>query len=133
MWQEDDPWAGRNFAAAVFARDYGCLSFTWDWAAQFLALEPPTMSDDYFGNEHSEHPAASAPNSQGDSEGIPKPRAPLAGAVHSVLDEFTERRRRPPTQRSSSETVSIPTSPPTQPSVSHTRSGHRGGDTSKKS
>ena len=30
-------WAVRYFAGAVYAHDSGCLSSTWDWAAQYLA------------------------------------------------------------------------------------------------
>ena len=90
---------------------------------------PPALFDGYFGAVHKEHPAAPAPNSQGDSEGIPKPALLRPSAVPLLRDKILRRRRHAPTQSNSPETMSNRSPPQNHPSVSQPRCGHRGEET----
>ena len=129
MWAERGSWAVRYVPGAAYARDSCGVSSTWDWAAQSLGLKPPALFGGYFGAVHKERPATPAPNSQGDSEGIPKPALLRPSAVPLLRDKILRRRRHAPTQSSSSETMSNRTPPQNHPIVSQPRRGHRGEET----
>ena len=80
-----------------------------------------------------ERPATPAPNSQGDSGGIPKPATLLPSAGPPLPEEPSRRRCRAPAKRNSPEATSNPTLPGNPPSVSQPRGGHRSAETPKKS
>ena len=111
-------WAGRLSAAAVYARDNGCLPPAWDRAAQSPALESPALLDGYFGTERPGNAALPAQSPQDISEGASESARLLSGAVPLDPEGTPNRRRHPPTQRSSPDNASAPTPRPTQPSVS---------------
>ena len=123
--KEHGPWAVRYFAAAVYARDTGCVPFAWDWATQSMVLKPPTLFGGYFGAERPEDAAFPAQSSQGASEGASRPTLFLSDALPPAPGDISNRRHHPPTQRSSLGNASIPTPPPAQPSVPQPRGGHR--------
>ena len=52
LWEDHGPRAARYFAATLNARGNGSISSAWDWAAQYLILKAPALSDGYFGAEH---------------------------------------------------------------------------------
>ena len=118
--KDHGPWTVRYFAVVVYESENGCLPFDWDWAARSLILKPPTLFDGHFGTQHSGSAALPPPPSPDTSEGPSKPTQ-LSTGVTSPSSEDGH----PPPQRSSPDNASIPTPPPTQPSVSQPRGGHR--------
>ena len=119
------PWAARNFAATLNARGNGSISSVWDWAAQYLILKASTLPDGYFGAEHLGAPILPAQSARETLSTPSKTSSPKPDASSSAPEEIVNRRRRPPTQLGSQGNTSVPTPPPTQPSPSQPRGGHR--------
>ena len=72
--KEHGPWAVCYFAATVYVRGNGCLPSDWDWAAQYLTLEPPTLFDGNFGAELPGNTVLPAPASRTTPTVPPNPR-----------------------------------------------------------
>ena len=125
LWKEHGPWAVRYFAATVYTRGTGCLPSDWDWAAQYLTLEPPTLFDGYYGAERPGNTVLPTPSFRDASEGPSKPALLLSGVTRHAQGNISNRRRHHPIRRSSEDHTSIPTPPPTQTSVSQPRGGRR--------
>ena len=61
------------YAGAVYAQDSGRLPSAWDWAAQCLALTPPTLFDGHIGTAREGNPVVTPPPPQDDLESAPSP------------------------------------------------------------
>ena len=125
VWGDHRPSAPRYLAATLYARVNGRFSTVWDWTAQYLILKAPALFVGFFGTGHMGAPVSPAPSAREHLGAPPKPPSPSPDASPSIQEDPSNRRRHPPTQLGSQGYPSVPAPPPTQPSQSEPRGGHR--------